>query len=93
MQELEKRLIDTRAASPTRRIGAEIAPDGGSVRFFPLSLCEHCAREIEISGGFSWIEWGWFKGDYNRAEAYADATEYAHHAQFDCATLMQPRSN
>ena len=89
MQEIEKRLIETRAASPTDRIGAEIAPNGLSIRFYPLTLCEHCAGEIALDAGFVWSEWGWYKGDYNRAEAYADATMHAHHAQYDCALLAR----
>lgn len=84
MQQLERKILETRAASPTDRIAATIAPDGRSVTFRALSVCEHCEREIALPAGFTWAEWGWYRGDYNRAQAYADATRYAHDAQKPC---------
>jgi len=83
MQRLEKKLLTLRDASPIDRIAAEIAPDGESIEFRALTVCERCGGEIALSG-FEWSEWGWYKGDYNRAQAYADAIGYAHDAHSKC---------
>ncbi len=84
MQKLEKLIVEIRSSSPTDRVCAQLAPDGLSVTFHALSVCESCASEIALGDGFTWAEWGWYRGDYNRAQAYADATVYAHHAQDVC---------
>jgi hypothetical protein len=84
MQRLEKKLLTLRDASPIDRIAAEIAPDGESVSFRALTVCEHCSGEIALPAGFTWSEIGWYKGDYNRAQAYADAIGYAHDAHSKC---------
>ena len=83
MQLLERALLSARAASPTNRICARIAHDGRSVEFYPLTICESCGREIALSA-VKWEEWGWYRGDYNRAQAYADTTTYAHDAHDAC---------
>jgi len=87
VQKLEKQIIRIRQASPTDRICAQIAHDGRSIRFHPLTVCESCGREIALGDGFEWSEWGWYRGDYNRAQAYADAVVYAHHAQDVCKSF------
>jgi len=84
MQKIQAKLLETRAASPIARIGARIARDGLSVRFYATTVCEHCAGEIALDAGFVWSERGWYKGDYNRAEAYADVTQVAHGAHQKC---------
>ena len=89
MQKLEKKLITLRESSPIDRICAQIAHDGKSVEFQALTVCESCGGEIALAG-FIWSEWGWYRGDYNRAQAYADATTYAHHAQYDCKKDFRP---
>ena len=88
MQRLESEILSLRDASPTDRIAARIAPDGRSISFRALTLCEHCGGEMALPGGFEWSEWGWYKADYNRAEAYADATRYAHDAQEMCKEFI-----
>ena len=84
MQELEKQLVRIRRASPIDRICAQIAHDGDAITFRALTVCEHCGRDIALGAVFSWSEWGWYRGDYNRAQGYADATTYAHDAQEVC---------
>jgi len=87
MQRLEQLILETRTASPTNRIAGVLAPDSLSIRFYPLTVCESCAHEIALGDGFEWSEWGWYRGDYNRAQAYADATVYAHHSQDVCKSF------
>jgi len=84
MQKLESLLIALRESSPTGRIAATVSPEVDRVTYHALTVCEHCGGEIAVGDGFAWQEWGWYRGDYRRAEAYADATRYAHHAQEMC---------
>jgi len=92
MQKLESKLLATRAQSPTGRIAGILSPDADAIEFRALSICEACGREIALGAGFSWAEWGWYRGDYNRAQAYADATVYAHDAQEACNAFFLKKS-